>query len=226
MDRETRIRACWDANAAAWTEAVRGGGIRSRRVATDAAIVDAVRARRPRTVLDIGCGEGWLARVLAGQGVEVLGVDGSGALVELARAAGGGRFRVLTQEALGEKGLDERFDVVTCNFALFGKAVVERLLARVPDMLQPDGAFIMQTLHPPTACAGDGYHDGWRGGSWQGCGEGFREAPPWYFRTRESWLALLAGSGLEVREERVPKEPQTDAPLSWLLVAEVSRAGR
>lgn len=225
MDEEARIRACWDANAAAWAEAVRGGGIRSRRVATDAAIVDAVLARRPRSVLDIGCGEGWLARALAEQGVDVLGVDAAEALIDQARARGG-RFRVLSQEALAQDTLDQRFDVVACNFALFGQTVVERLLAQLPSLLEPGGAFVMQTLHPPTACGDAPYRDGWRDGSWIGCGDGFDEAPPWYFRTVSSWLALLQASGLQLAEMYEPVDPDTGHPLSLLLVAEPTRGAR
>lgn len=63
-----RLVASWDANAAAWTDAVRSGQIASRRLATDAAAVDAVvRAvdGRVARVLDVGCGEGWLSRALA-----------------------------------------------------------------------------------------------------------------------------------------------------------------
>ncbi|HSK40392.1 MAG TPA: hypothetical protein VK943_11555, partial [Arenibaculum sp.] len=54
----------WTANAGLWTQAVRSGAIASRRLATDDAVVRAVAARRPRRVLDLGCGEGWLARAL------------------------------------------------------------------------------------------------------------------------------------------------------------------
>ncbi|GAB3041376.1 class I SAM-dependent methyltransferase [Oleiagrimonas citrea] len=222
MDEETRIRALWDANAAAWTHAVRSGGIRSRRVATDGAILDAVLARHPRTALDIGCGEGWLVRALAALDIDVLGVDGARALIEQAQAAGPGRYRVRTQEALGEHGLDARFDVVTCNFALFGKTVVERLFERVPEWLQPGGALIIQTLHPDSVCDGAEARDGWRSGSWQGCGDGFGDAPPWYFRTLASWTALIEASGLRVVECRTPRDPEGGRALSLLLVAEAA----
>ncbi|KGI77440.1 class I SAM-dependent methyltransferase [Oleiagrimonas soli] len=219
MDRETRIRALWDANAAAWTDAVRGGGIRSRRVATDAAIVEAVLARQPRAVLDVGCGEGWLARALAREGVDVLGVDGAPALIAQAQASGAGRFQVLTQEALAEEGLDARFDGVVCNFALFGKTVVERLFARMPDLLQPRGALIVQTLHPSAVDDEGARRDGWRDGSWQGCGDGFGEAPPWYFRTLDGWRQLIEASGMRLIEYREPSDPADGRPLSLLLIA-------
>jgi 2-polyprenyl-3-methyl-5-hydroxy-6-metoxy-1,4-benzoquinol methylase len=219
VDQDTLIRAVWDANAAAWTTAVRGGSIRSRRVATDAAIVDAVLARRPQRVLDIGCGEGWMARALSMHGVDVLGLDGAPALVEQARNAGGGTFRVMTQEALGEGALMERFDVVVCNFALFGKDVVERLLARMPQWLAPSGVFVMQTLHPASVPGHAGDRDGWRSGSWNGCGAGFEAAPPWYFRTLDSWLALLRASRLCLLERHEPRDPDDGKPLSLLLMA-------
>ena len=65
----------WRKNAHAWTAAVRERRIESRTLVTDRAIVDAVLSRSPRRVLDIGCGEGWLGRALAGSGVALLGID-------------------------------------------------------------------------------------------------------------------------------------------------------
>src|ERR1700734_1222197 len=49
---EARIVACWHSNARAWTAAVRERRIDSRTLVTDQAIVDAVRSRSPRRVLD------------------------------------------------------------------------------------------------------------------------------------------------------------------------------
>jgi 2-polyprenyl-3-methyl-5-hydroxy-6-metoxy-1,4-benzoquinol methylase len=59
---EARIVESWHANAQPWVSAVRSGQIASRQLATDAAIIDAVLSQSPALVLDIGCGEGWLAR--------------------------------------------------------------------------------------------------------------------------------------------------------------------
>ena len=61
---DQRLLASWDANAAAWTTAVREQRIPSRRAGTDAAIVQACLRTIAATVLDVGCGEGWLARAL------------------------------------------------------------------------------------------------------------------------------------------------------------------
>jgi 2-polyprenyl-3-methyl-5-hydroxy-6-metoxy-1,4-benzoquinol methylase len=88
---ETRLARSWEANADAWTAAVREGAIASRGAGTDAAIVAACAAALPSldgaAVLDVGCGEGWLARTLAAHGARVLGIDASAPLVDAARAA-------------------------------------------------------------------------------------------------------------------------------------------
>ena len=76
-DLEYRLHLSWNANARAWTKAVREQLISSRRVVTDAAIVEVLVALQPRRVLDVGCGEGWLVRALNERGIEAFGVDGS-----------------------------------------------------------------------------------------------------------------------------------------------------
>lgn len=55
-DRSAYLIDSWTANAPNWTNAVRERHIESRRVATDLVIVEAVRAQKPRRVLDLGCG--------------------------------------------------------------------------------------------------------------------------------------------------------------------------
>lgn len=220
--QETLILDAWHANAQAWERAVREGRIESRRRVTDQAILDTVLARSPRTAIDVGCGEGWLARALAAKGVQVLGVDAVPALVEAARAKGGGEFRVLSYEDIASGALDQRADVVVCNFSLLGGSSVDALLAAVPDLLEPNGALIVQTLHP--AMAGEPYADGWREGSWIGCGEGFGEAAPWYFRTLGSWVAAFGQAGLSLVQLVEPVHPDTGRPASVIFVAVARQA--
>ena len=82
---EQQIQPSWEINADAWIHAIDQNQIESRRAATDEAILQAVLRYGPRRVLDVGCGEGWLTRALANRGVEVVGVDGCAALIELVR---------------------------------------------------------------------------------------------------------------------------------------------
>ncbi len=219
---DARILDSWQRNAAPWTEAVRERRIDSRRLVTDQAIIDAVLARRPRSVLDLGCGEGWLARALNEHGIAVTGTDAVLALVEQAREAGGGDFHALSYEDIAAGALALRVDAAVCNFSLIGGATVERLLREVPRLLLPGGALLVQTLHPRVACGDAPYVDGWREGSWAGFGDAFSDPAPWYFRTLESWAHLLADSGLRLAEQLEPVHPATSKPASVIFVAELA----
>ena len=221
-DPASDLERSWIANARAWTEAVRCGGIASRRLATDEAVVQAVLARTPKRVLDLGCGEGWLARALSARGVaEVVGVDGSAPLIEAAREMGGGDFRVLGYDELAADPTraGSGFDAVAANFALLHEDVAP-LLRALRRALAPGGALIVQTVHP--LGAGAPYRDGWRTEDFRGFGgSGVAWRPmPWYFRTLGSWVALQRASGYALAELREPLHPGTALPLSLLLTAE------
>lgn len=214
-----QLARSWDANAGAWTRAIRSRAVESRRVATDAAIIDAVRARSPRRILDAGCGEGWLTRALAVSGVDVVGVDASAALIESARAAGGGDFRHLTYEELAAD--PERlgtFDAVVCNFALLHEDI-EPLLHAFSRNLTDAGALLIQTVHPWSARGTDRYVDGWRTEEFSGFGDEFVEPMPWYFRTVGSWSRAIHGAGFTIEQLAEPAHPETAEPLSLLIIA-------
>jgi len=215
---EALILAAWLANAQAWKRAVRGGAIESRKLVTDRAIVETVLSRQPRKVIDLGCGEGWLARTLAATGIDVLGVDVVPSLIEAAQAQGGGDFRVMSYEEVAAGGLHARADVVVCNFSLLGHTSVDSLLAAVPGLLEPGGALLVQTIHPWSAGV-EPYRDGWREGSWAGCGDGFGQPAPWYFRTLEGWMASLRQAGLRLIDLTEPLHPRTGRPASVIFLA-------
>lgn len=221
MDDHTdaAILAAWERNAQPWTDAVRGNQIASRVLATNAAIVEAVRAYAPRTGVDLGCGEGWLVRALPE--VDMVGVDAVAGLVERARAAGGD-FRVMSYEQIAAGHLQLAADVAVCNFSLIGNEAVDGLLGAAPSYLRPGGTLLVQTVHPFMACGDAPYADGWRAGSWAGFSDAFRDAPPWYFRTIAGWVALFERHGLRVVALREPLHPDSGKPVSLILAGRLA----
>jgi 2-polyprenyl-3-methyl-5-hydroxy-6-metoxy-1,4-benzoquinol methylase len=212
-----KIIDSWGKNTAPWVAAVRSGEIESRTLVTNRAIVEAVRRRTPATGLDIGCGEGWLVRAL--DGVAMLGVDVVPGLIDAARKAGGGEFRVMSYEEIAGQ-LKLAVDVAVCNFSLIGKDSVEGVFRAARSFLRPGGALIVQTMHPLMACGDAPYADGWREGSWAGFNAGFTDPPPWYFRTIGSWTRLFTDNGLRLQDVHEPLHPATGKPASIILVGE------
>ena len=221
-DREAALIWSWMANADAWTRAVREGRIPSRRLATDAAIVQAVAERKPGRVLDLGCGEGWLMRALAERGIASIGLDVSLELVMAAEETGGGRYRCCSYEELVDDPTRAGgpYDAIACNFSLLGADLVP-LLGALRQNLAPGGALVVQTVHPWTAAGDEGYADGWRTETFDAFGGDFAEPMPWYFRTLASWMDALRDGGFRVSTLREPIHPETGQPASLLMVAEV-----
>ena len=218
-DPKTDLERSWIANAEGWKRAVREGRIESRRVATDAAIVDAVLEHSPRRALDVGCGEGWLVRALAERGVTGMGVDASLPLIEAARAQGGGTFhrRSYTEMIADPEAFGTGFDAVIFNFALLDDDILP-ILRAVRRSLAPSGLLFVQTVHPWTARGAGPYRDGWRVETFTGFGPGFSQPMSWYYRTLESWVGLLHQSGFRTRDLREPRHPDGGDPLSLLLI--------
>jgi SAM-dependent methyltransferase len=220
-DREAALIWSWMANAEAWTRAVREGRIESRRVATDAAIVHAIVERGPERVLDLGCGEGWLMRELAGRGIEAVGLDVSMELVLAAEETGGGRYRCCSYEEVVDDftRAGGPYDLVACNFSLLSADLVP-LLRALRENLGAGGALVIQTVHPWIAAGEEPYADGWRTETFAAFGGDFAEPMPWYFRTLQSWLDALREAGFRLDSLREPVHPGTGLPASLLLVAE------
>lgn len=218
--REAQILRSWNSNAGAWTNAVRQGEIASRRHATDQAIVTAILDHSPGRVLDIGCGEGWLARELVKHSIEVVGIDATTALIEAARQAGGADFRLLDYAQIAAGALDLKVDMAVANFSLLGHESVEKLFGNMPALLNAEGLFIVQTLHPLRVDAETTYRDGWRSGSWQGFSSAFTDPSDWYFRTLQSWTQLFIGNGFRLIELREPLDPRSQQPASLILIGQ------
>jgi 2-polyprenyl-3-methyl-5-hydroxy-6-metoxy-1,4-benzoquinol methylase len=222
--QEQQIIRSWNANAKPWARAIQTGSIVSRQQITNRAVIDAVSSVRPSRVIDVGCGEGWLARALSQRGMKVFGIDIVPELIAMARL-GAGEFHVESFEGLASGRCQPGpYDAAVCNFSLLGKQSVDSLVGALKHYLVEFGYLIVQTLHPLAACGNSPYADGWRSGSWTGFGAEFSDPAPWYFRTLESWFLLLRQTGFQVLECREPRAPGALAPASVIFICKLGAA--
>jgi 2-polyprenyl-3-methyl-5-hydroxy-6-metoxy-1,4-benzoquinol methylase len=218
---DKKIEKSWVQNAKHWVNAIRNREIESRLQVTNSAIVSAILNTNPLKLLDIGCGEGWLARELSIRGIDVLGIDIVPQLINEAIRLGGGRFQVLPYKDLSQRAIKEKFDVAVCNFSLLGNESVVGIFRSVPDMLNNHGYFIVQTIHPVSGCGVGEYRNEWREGSWEGFSDSFINPPPWYFRTLKAWKDLYLENGFTICEIIEPLNPETKAFSSIIFVGKM-----
>jgi SAM-dependent methyltransferase len=104
-----------------------------------------------RRVLDLGCGTGGHAVLLADRGYEVVGIDRSPDMLERARARGSSaRFEL---GEIGNVDLDETFDAALMMFAVLGYQVgnadVQAALSTARRHLRPSGLFLCDFWYGP-----------------------------------------------------------------------------
>ena len=91
-------------------------------------------------ILDLGCGDGALTEKLVRMGCKVLGVDGSSAQVQAARARG---LEARTMDG-HHLAFDPTFDAVFSNAALHWMKQPEAVIAGVWYALKPGGRFVAE----------------------------------------------------------------------------------
>lgn len=103
------------------------------------------------TVLDAGCGEGYLSRLLAEKGANVTAVDFSDRMIELAVA------RTAEEEAIQYKQAnlenlsqftDGQFDTIVSNMVIQDVSDLSVVLNELYRVLKTGGYFVFSILHP------------------------------------------------------------------------------
>lgn len=114
-------------------------------------------ASRPRSVLDLGCGTGSHALILARRGYAVTGLDLSRAQLREARAKARGASLPVTfvQGDMARFSLPRRFEAAICMFGGFGYLPTDRAFAShfasVRRSLAPGGVYVFEFWHRPAA---------------------------------------------------------------------------
>jgi len=117
---------------------------------------------RGKEVLDLGCGNGYLARRLARMGAKVTAVDSSRRMIRNARAHDRDnslRIRYACSNANSLRGIaGASFDLVFANMSLMDIEDAEGAIAEVGRILKVGGRFVASISHP---CFDVGPESGW-----------------------------------------------------------------
>ncbi len=112
-------------------------------------------ARPGDQALDVGCGTGYLARLMVtavGPGGRVTGVDPSPPVIDYARRAAPRNCSFVLGEAQQLEFPDSSFDVVTSSLAVhhIPPEVCPAALTEMFRVLRPDGRLLVADFRPPT----------------------------------------------------------------------------
>jgi SAM-dependent methyltransferase len=174
-------------------------------------------ALRPGRALDAACGTGRVSAHLAAAGHEVLGVDTTPEMLELARAkVPSGRFVDGRLEALPVAGAS--FDLAVCSLALDHCAEIGAPIAELARAVRPGGRVIITDIHPCMVHLGGQAAFLDEDGAWA-----FVRAHP---HLHGDYLGAFASSGLEVDELYEPPPDQSwfeMQTLAWTLAPDAFR---
>jgi SAM-dependent methyltransferase len=98
-----------------------------------------------RTILDVGCGMGWLTAQIATPGREVLGIDLSPEMIVRARAKTDRGLSFLCADFLQHDFGSQRFDC-TITSAAFHHLPVDQACSRLIELLEPNGRLIIHDM--------------------------------------------------------------------------------
>ena len=101
------------------------------------------------TILDIGCGDGQISRMMASVGADVVGIDPTANQIRVAHERGGGAaYLRATADEL--PFADASFDAVTVSFGLRNVAGTRDALAEMLRVTRPGGRIVVCEFSSPT----------------------------------------------------------------------------
>ena len=100
------------------------------------------------SILDLGCGQGWLTKELHERGASVIGIDGSSKLIERAKSLYPDIEFIVFDLSKGLSNLKSKFDIVVSHMVVMDIPEIETLFSAVSAVLQASGKFIFSLPHP------------------------------------------------------------------------------
>jgi SAM-dependent methyltransferase len=180
-----------------------------------------------RRVLDVGCGEGQVARRLVTEGVDaVVGIDPAAAQIDTARErAGGPHYTRADAQAL--PFADAAFDAVVVCLAYEHVDELDRAVREAARVLATGGTFLLLVGHPLLQAPGSGWIDDrewderyWRIGTYLHEGAVIDEVAPgvafeFVHRPVARYVNAMAAAGLPVEQMEEPPPPPALVDAVW-----------
>lgn len=216
---EKTIIDAWQKNGKQWIRTIEKEEITSRKASTNEAIINVIMNTKPQSILDLGCGEGWINRSLMDTEIDYTGIDGVKELIKYAKLNSDGNYVLATYEDLIHEKIiiKKKFDSIIFNYALFGKENTKDMLDYSKKLLNIDGQVIIQTIHPENESIPQNHESKWITENWTGCAADYHPFN-WYFRIQEDWIKLFNQIDLIVFEEQDIYLPDKLKPFSKIFV--------
>jgi len=229
-----RIQKQWEENAEAFAELIAGAGTPHHKNILNPCVEELLGDVKGKSLLDAGCGEGYLARHYTKKGADVIAIDLSPRLIETSET-------ITNDEGLEvdyrvgdvchiESVPNETFDFVLSNLVLLNIPCLEDALKEYYRVLKKGGHLVFSIVHPAFNFYGPG---SWKMGEkdpetnrrqglffkvdqyfdekeyqhhWKTRkGEKFPAPISFFHRTLATYLNALVSTGFNLREFREPQ---------------------
>jgi ubiquinone/menaquinone biosynthesis C-methylase UbiE len=146
------VGAAWNRFADEWATRYTEAGDLNRQYIIDPALFHVLGRVQGQRILDAGCGNGYLCRLLATRGATVTGVDVSKRFIELAEQQETQRPLHIEYQVGSLCHLtmfpDDTFDAIVSNIVLSDLQNLQDALHELHRVLKPGGTLVFSIMHP------------------------------------------------------------------------------
>jgi ubiquinone/menaquinone biosynthesis C-methylase UbiE len=148
------IKEIWNDRAQEWSNYIGGYGKNdpNRAFQSDPVLWHMLKNVENITVLDVGCGEGYLSRILSSKGAKVITIDSSNKLIDIAKQKAKIEsldidYRI--EDCAHIKSIaSESIDKIICNYVLMDLPDLEGAIHEFNRVLKPSGEAVVIFSHP------------------------------------------------------------------------------